>query len=321
MRFAVRNGKYYNRRESNDGRGIESHVLEYSYDGEYHYIGQHNRFPDGYLQPLVSMMPASRSVREHRVRHADYFYWAGISIPFSSFWSLGTTEITSQLLAMLSAGFQILSIDSDNSEPQPLVKIVIQGPNPDFEKVKNVTLDQVIAKWRSLGIDEKRIVEFSEGFHRVKNLPPLKQYVFYFDPSRSYAVIHFEEYDHQDKLEIRRTNSDFHPLQRNPTVWLPRRIVTQRFSWRGYYENTGHPRYTESIEVNSISEDEIAADVFTLTAKYSTPGTQVVTFGDDDGFGKMTTIPGGPSPQELKARLISNPGADHDSGTYKNSER
>ena len=242
MRFAVRNGKYYNRRESNNGRGIESHVLEYSCDGKNCYIGQHNRFPDGYLQPLVSMMPTTRYGREQRVHPTDYFYWAGISIPFSSLWSSGKTDIRSQLLAMLSAGFQISSIDSDSPGSQPLVKIVTQGPNPDFEKVKNVTLDQAIAKWRSLGIDDKKIGEFSEGFHRLKNLPSLKRYIFYLDPSHSYAVIHFEEYDHQDKLEIRGSNSDFYPMQRNPTVWLPRRIITQRFSWRGYYENTGHPR-------------------------------------------------------------------------------
>jgi hypothetical protein len=59
-------------------------------------------------------------------------------------------------------------------------------------------------------------------------------------------------------------------------------------------------------DVNFISKDEIPKNLFILTRKYDKPGTQLVTFGDDNADGNMTTVLGGPSPRACGPNCSQN---------------
>jgi hypothetical protein len=117
----------------------------------------------------VSTTPVARHVREARIYPAQYFYWVGIFVPFSSWWSVGNTEILPQRLAMLDGGFQILSINYGDTGAQKLLAILIQGPNPEYERVKSVALEDVIQEWRKHGIDEKKSLKCAKDLSDSKS--------------------------------------------------------------------------------------------------------------------------------------------------------
>jgi hypothetical protein len=276
----VRGEKFYQHRESNDGRRIESHVLEYSCDGKYSFFANHGQCDRIPAQRQVTKSPLDSKDQQNRQHPVEYLYWAGISVPYSNWWTIGRLAPSSLLLAMLEAGGHISAIETVELDGSPVVNITVHAPNPEYEQAKNVTQDDVSRELAKFGLDQAEVSRALAHLERRKSSPPLKRYAFYLDPAHGYAAARCEEFDDKDKLEFRANNSDWSPLQRNPNVWLPRKIILGRYSWPGYYEHQDTPRSTESIDLILLSEEDVPDDLFDLTVKYNKPHTQLVNFGE-----------------------------------------
>jgi hypothetical protein len=273
-RVTVRGENFYQHRESNDGRGIESYVLEYSCNGRNYFIAQHGQCGRWPAQRQVTKTPLDSKDEQNRQHPVEYLYWAGVSVPYSNWWAVGRLTPNSLLLTMLEAGGHVSAIETVELDGRPVVNITVHAPNPEYEQAKNVTQDDVVREFAKFGSRALADLE------RLKASSPLKRYAFYLDPALGYAAARCEEFDDKDKLEFRANNSDWLPLLRNPNVRLPRSIVLERYSWPGYYEHQDTPRSTESMDLSQLSEEDVPDDLFDLTVKYNRPHTQLVNFGE-----------------------------------------
>lgn len=278
QRITVHNGLIYYRLEQFFAGKGGSDVLEHAFDGTVLYLGRPDeKTSDGSPTAGLAKLGVARLAQERPQEtwiDAAYLRVAGFWLPSTSLDLKSRSPLTSLILRMLDVdSATLVSIDPGTSNGQEVVKLRIDAEDPDAAEARAADPKQAEKEWRDALLSEEEIRKQLAALERQRNLPKLRRHYFYLDPRTAFSVCKHEERDANEKLLVETAFDSFEQLQAR-TLWLPKKVVVQYFSWPtagGFVAEK--PLLTDRYELRSVDTTPPEPKLFRLN--YTVAGTTV----------------------------------------------
>jgi hypothetical protein len=289
--LAWQKGKIYSRSDSTD-QGLN----EVSYDGRVRYMG--NSRPKSTFSELNKALNAEIVKKNKRpigrgdtMIGDDYFTAVGLRA-LSTPEEMAAGKATPEAVALIEGGARVVSVEEAERLGIKVLKLHLLAdnyPRAFADRRDRRALDGITAGMTVTGKQK-----FLALWEAEKKLPLKRDFIFYCDPAKSYAVIGREE-RYEERLLSETASEGFRQVA-GRTVWLPGKSVTTGYT--GLNDPTvmsDQPLWRHVVELKEIKLEPVADSLFVLD--YRTPGTMILD----------QTLPGKPASYTVKT---SPPGDD-----------
>jgi hypothetical protein len=249
---------------------------ERSFDGKLLYNGSPDeRLPSGVLQPTLLRRLVSRLAEtqpELECLDTDYYDGIGLRLPKRAREMQSQTKGTAEIPWLLETGGHLNKVEDVELNGQAMMRVEVVAENWQRRRALNIDLAEREKLLRSGNNTETYIRQELAAIRRMQELPETRTHVFYLDPRRHYAVQLREERNEDGALVLRTDNSDFQLLG-GRGVWLPRKSVTEYYTWPSVAGVFDLPVLRRVIEVSGWSLDPVPERQFVLD--YTIPGSLI----------------------------------------------
>lgn len=273
-------GKIYSRIESGGDAD------EYAYDGATLYMGDPDGTPDAADSPkmLARHSPSRWAADDPGDSYItiDYLDVTAVRIPSTVGDMNAKAPATSEILSLVDHGGTVRELDKVEYEGRQVTRMVVRAPNPERQTAQEEDFTKFEAELRSSGRNSEQFIKQELDVKRRQvELPQERDYVYFLDPERGYAMLLKEERNPDGQILTKLTNSNLERVE-GRDVWLPKTSVTDYYTWPGRVgEYFDEPVISRVVEVQQIDPTPKPEDRFKLV--YDEPGTYIWD----------TTLPGG----------------------------
>jgi hypothetical protein len=245
-----------------------------SFDGRIWYLANTDKYGRTTLSKQINASMVKSDKRIKGVRDGtwlgdEYFTKTGLrAISTSLEFAAGRAD--HEVLALIDGGGKLDSIDSITRDGAALIRLKIIAPNP--LRVYADKTDRTAAYRITAGMTVSGRNQFMAHWEASKELPANRDYVFYLDASRNYAVVGREE-RYGERLLSETVNEAFRQIP-GRDLWLPGKSTTTNYtSSNNVTLLSDTPLWRQNIVLKETSFAAAPAERFVID--YHKPGTQI----------------------------------------------
>jgi hypothetical protein len=305
LQLAFRDGRIYQRLEFSVEPSRPPRKEEKAFDRRVLYGGRQQEPWSPYGRAMIHKWIPANDRPEVSYFADDYFRAAGIRIATHNQELVRPWHPQSELLATLAEGGRVESTAQADLDGVPLLRVRVTATDLSLQgfPIDGSELEKLEKHLRFVGYTEQEVQRHVDLARRVPTRKaPQRQYDFYLDPGRAYAVRRCETRDDAGHLVARADCTEHEPLE-GRGIWMPRRGRVEYYTYsdlRDEATSLPHvfesPLYSSTFRVTAFDLQPWPEDRFALN--YTAPGTFVndATLpgvkGKDGVFYEIPAIPG-----------------------------
>lgn len=257
--------------------GFVPEPSETSFDGHLVYFGKPESTLNGKLRPELIREAVALKSHELPAKKATgftYFWAAGFAVPGSYDELARQVRLSSRETALLGTGANLKSVSDFDAEGSVLTCIELEAPDDQILAARATNPQKLEKSLRDAGVAASDIQTRIESLKEMASLAPVRDYSFYLDPKRQYALVRFKEKRADGTLLLQGDNSQFERLP-GRTVWLPKSCRIQYYNWKSAPAKVfPTPILYLDLTVDAFDTSRKPLERFALD--YKVPGTIVV---------------------------------------------